>query len=276
MTNPASALVTASTRLLEDLAGGHRPLSSVSGSLADLATHLGVKQVMVAIDDAVYGRQVFSSGRTILGDHGALLTGPPRAFTVPPSTLDDALGRLIVASVAAAFERARTSPPANAAVTPAAPNDPQYGKPPSGNAPPGPTQSGRTSSGDLLARLRAATDRSARYGWGFTLVVLVLDRADDRSTRQIEAHLRASDTLVETGPREYAILLPAAGGDEVPRLLARVGRGGAVSTFCYGLAACPGDGTDPDALLTLAAARLRDAQEMRGTSEVHALEEPVV
>lgn len=280
--NPASALVTASTQLLEDLASGRRPLSSVSGSLADLATDLGVEQVMVAIDDAVYGRQVFSSGRSILGDRGDLLTGPPGAFTDPPSRLDDTLERLIVASVAAAFERARTSPSTNAGATVALANQ---------------TQAAETRAGDLLRRLRAATERSTRYGWGFTLVVLLLDRADDQSTRQIAAHLRGSDTLVEMGPRQYGILLPAAGGDEVPRLLARVGRDGAISTFCYGLAACPGDGTEPDALLALATSRLRDTKEMRAeeastsrpnaddsgteaqtanSSEVHAFEDPLV
>jgi hypothetical protein len=256
--NPASALVTASTELLEDIAGGRGPLSSVSGSLADLAGRLGVQQVMVAIDDTEHGRQVFSSGRMLLGDHGELLTGPPRAVTDPPSPLDDALARLIVASVAAAFERARSAAPGDAAPRPAV-------------APPAPTN-------DLLARLRAATDRSTRYGWGFTLVVLQLDRADDRSSHQIEVHLRAGDTLVEIGPREYGILLPAAGDDEVPRLLARVGRDGAISTFCYGLAVCPGDGSDPDALLALATERLRDAKELRTDEppQIHALEGPLV
>ncbi len=264
MTNPASVLVTASTQLLEDLASGARPLSSVSESLADLATDLGVQQVMVAIDDAVYGRQVFSSGRSILGDHGGLLTGPPGAFTDPPSRLDETLDRLIVASVATAFERARASSPAPAGTSLAPPNGAEPAKP---------------EAGDLIGRLRAATDRSTRYGWGFTLVLLQLDRADDRSTRQLTAHLRASDTLVDIGSGEYGILLPAAGGDEVPRLLARVGHDGAVSTFCYGLAVCPGDGTDPDALLALATSRLRDTLEMRAADEppeIHASEEPSV
>ncbi len=280
MLNPASALVTASTQLLEDLASGRRPLSSVSGSLADLAAQLGVRHVMVAIDDTAHGRQVFISERALLGDHGELLVGPPRAVTDPPRPLDDALARLVVASVGAAFERARSVSPtemATAASTSPAPSRPRQD--------------------DLLTRLRAATDRSARYGWGFTLVMLLLDHADHASTRQIEAHLRASDTLVEIGPREYGILLPAAGGDEVPRLLARVGRDGAVSTFCYGLAACPGDGTDPDGLLALATARLHDAKDLRtsdalgngsggdprtdaagtdGSTEIPALEGPLV
>lgn len=256
MQDAASALVSVSAQLLEGLAGGQRPLSSVSGSLADLATALGVRQVMVAIDDAVEGRQVFCSGRTPLGEQGALLIGPPRACTDPPSPLDNTLGRLIVASVATAFERARSSQP-NVARRP----------------------------DDLATALGAATERAARYGWGFTLVILRLDRADDRAMQQIKAHLRASDTVVEVGPREFGILLPAAAGDEIPRILTRVGRGGAVSTFCYGLAACPGDATEPGALLMLATSRLRDTDQARADEartqetiapEVHASEQPLV
>jgi hypothetical protein len=259
VTNSASALVTASTQLLEEVASGQRPLSSVSRSLADLATELGVKQVMVAIDDAAHGRQVFSSGRTFLGDHGELLIGPPRAVTDPPSALDDALARLIVASVSAAFERARAGAPtelSNALVA---------------QTPPTTTEVATTAApeNDLLARLRAATDGCKRYGWGFTLVMLLLDdHADAGSSQQsahaqIASHLRASDTLVKIGTREYAILFSAAGGDEIPHLLTRVGRDGAVSTFCYGLAACPGDETDPEALLALATARRHDAKDLR-------------
>ena len=102
--------------------------------------------------------------------------------------------------------------------------------------------------------------------------MLRLDRADDRATRQIQAQLRASDTLVELGPREYGILLPAAGGDEVPRILARVGRGGGISTFCYGLAACPGDATESGALVALATARLPSRRQ----PSVHTLDAPKV
>jgi hypothetical protein len=260
VTEPGSALVSASTQLLEEVASGQGALSSVSESLQDLASELGVRQVMVAIDDAAHGRQVFSSGRTLLGDHGELLTGPPRAVTDPPSQLDDTLARLVVATVAAAFERARSGTPA--ALTPSTVGD---------SAAPVPNE---PRENDLLARLRAATDRCTRYGWGFTLVMLALDRADERSAWQIETHLRVSDTLIETGTREYAILFPAAGGDEVPELLARVGRDGAVSTFCYGLAACPGDASDAEELLALATARLHETKEMRDGAGDHG--EPMV
>jgi hypothetical protein len=241
-----AALVAASTELLEGLNAAESPLSVVSASLAGLATTLGVTQVMVAIDDSEYGRQVFCSGRTPLGDSGELLWGPPRVRTDPPRAIDDALGRLIVAAVTTTFERARTSRQLVA------------------------------RPDDLITKLGDATQRCTRYGWGFTLVLIRLDDADDRNPARVEAHLRAGDTLIVLGPRDLAILMPAAPGDEVPTILARVGRSGTVSTFCYGLAACPGDAADAGALLALAAARLRDAEETRVTPEIHALEPPKV
>ncbi|MGO9876263.1 MAG: hypothetical protein ACLPVY_21020 [Acidimicrobiia bacterium] len=241
-----SALVAASTELLEGLNSAESPLSIVSRSLASLAATLGVRQVMVAIDDVEYGRQVFCSGRTPLGDGGDLLCGPARVHTDPPRAIDDALGRLIVAAVTTTFERARTG------------------------------QQPLARPDDLIMGLGAATQRSARYGWGFTLVLVRMDDADVRNRTRVEAHLRAGDSLLELGPRDLAILMPAAPGDEVPTILARVGRSGTVSTFCYGLAACPGDASEPGALLALAAARLRDAESTRVSPEVHALEPPKV
>ena len=154
---------------------------------------------------------MFCSGRTPLGDSGELLWGPPRVRTDPPRAIDDALGRLIVAAVTTTFERARTSRQLVA------------------------------RPDDLITKLGAATQRCTRYGWGFTLVLIRLDDADERNPARVEAHLRSGDTLIVLGPRDLAILMPAAPGDEVPTILARVGRSGTVSTFCYGLAACPGD-----------------------------------
>lgn len=252
-----SALLTASVQVLEGLASGQRPLSTVSASLADLATALDVEQVIVAIDDAELGRQLFSSGRTPLSEIGELFSGPPRARTDPPSRLDNALDRLIVASVSAALERARSSAPAaSGQLTPSGVEDP-------------------AGLAALVNRIGVAADRCTRYGWGFTLVVLRLDESEAGAVRQIESQLRASDTVVDLGEREIGIMLPAAPGDEVPRILARVGRHGAVSTFCYGLAACPGDATDPTELLALATSRLGLAAGSR-TTEIHSLDQGVV
>jgi hypothetical protein len=128
----------------------------------------------------------------------------------------------------------------------------------------------------LLNAIRAAVDRSARYGWGFTLVLIRADDTAGHKPGEVAEHLRVSDTVMELGPRDLAILLPDAADTEVPAILSRVGQGGAVSTFCYGLATCPGDASDADQLLGLAGARLRDATASRGESEVHAIEAPKV
>jgi hypothetical protein len=262
MTTPAestSALLAASTALLERLNASESPLSIVSESLADLASMLGVEQALVAIDDAHYGRQVFSSGRRPLGDGGDLLWGPPRVRTEPPRPMDEALARLIVATVTAAFERARagSTPSAAAATTES-------------------SEAARTSArpDELLALVGIATERSARYGWGFTLVLIRVDDADSDTARRIETHLRASDSMVVLDDRDVALLLPAASDDQVPMILSRIGQGGTVSTFCYGLATCPGDTADPHDLLAFAAARLRDAEATRGEPEVRELEPP--
>jgi len=246
-----AALVATSTELLERLNAAESPLSVVSASLTGLARTLGVDQAMVAIDDAQYGRQVFSSGRRPLGDSGDLLWGPPGVRTDPPHVIDEPLARLIVAAVTTTFASARVN-----ATTPAVrgPGRPE----------------------DLLAPLGVATERSARYGWSFTLVLVRLDEADRDTPERIRAHLRASDTLIELGTRDLGIVLPASAGDQIPGILARVGKGGTVSTFCYGLAACPGDANEPTSLLALASARLRDAASTRLVPEVHALEAPKV
>jgi hypothetical protein len=254
-----SALLAASTALLERLNAAESPLGIVSDSLAELASTLGVDQALVAIDDAQYGRQVFSSGRRPLGDGGDLLWGPPRVRTEPPQEMDDGLARLIVATVTTAFERARAG---TVQRTDALASEAK--------------EASRTATKpeELMALLGVATERSARYGWGFTLVLIRVDDAESDTARRIETQLRASDTLIELAAHDLALLLPAASDEQVPLILARVGQGGAVSTFCYGLATCPGDTADPGDLLALAAARLRDAAATRGAPEVHALEPP--
>jgi hypothetical protein len=243
----SSAVANASIELLERLNAAESPLSIVSSALLSLATTLGVDRAIVAIDDPHYGRQVFCSGRRLLGDDGDLLWGPPRMRTAPPLPIHDTYSRLIIAAVATAFERAQAS-----------------------------QELATTGPDALINAVRASVDRCARYGWGFTLVLIRLDEGDNHTLAEVEAHLRASDTLLELSKRDIAILLPSASDHEVPSILARVGQGGAVSTFCYGLAACPGDSAEASALLALAAARLHDAESTRDDSEIHAIESPKV
>ena len=241
-----TALVAASADLLERLNAAESPLSIVSASLEGLATTLGVERAMVAIDDTKFGRQVFTSGRRTLGDNGDLLWGPPCVRTDPPVPIDATLARLIIAAVTTTFERAQE------------------------------IQNGFTGPDALINAIRAAVDRCARYGWGFTLVLIRADDSEGTAPSGVEAHLRVSDTVMELGPRDLAILLPDAADTQVPSILARIGQGGAVSTFCYGLATCPGDAAEAGELLNLAAARLRDAETTRDEPEIHEIEGPKV
>ena len=78
----SSAVANASIELLERLNASESPLSIVSSALLSLATTLGVDRAIVAIDDPHYGRQVFCSGRRLLGDDGDMLWGTPRMRTV--------------------------------------------------------------------------------------------------------------------------------------------------------------------------------------------------
>jgi hypothetical protein len=173
--------------------------------------------------------------------------------------MDDGLARLIVATVTTAFERARAGTVPRTDALASAQKD---------------ASRTATRPEELMALVGVATERSARYGWGFTLVLIRVDDPESDTARRIETHLRASDTLIELAASDLALLLPAASDEQVPLILGRVGQGGAVSTFCYGLATCPVDTADPADLLALAAARLRDAEATRGTPEIHVLEPP--
>src|SRR5947208_2618527 len=55
----ASRVLDAADRLIGDLADAAAPLRAVSDALARLADGLGVEKVIVAVDDARLGRQVF-------------------------------------------------------------------------------------------------------------------------------------------------------------------------------------------------------------------------
>jgi hypothetical protein len=152
--------------------------------------------------------------------------------------MDDGLARLIVATVTTAFERARAGTVQRTDALASVQKE---------------MSRAATRPEELLALIGVATERSARYGWGFTLVLIRVDDADDDTIRRIETHLRASDTLIALGPRDLALLLPAASDEQVPMIL---------------------DSADPTDLLSLAGARLRDAESTRVAPEVPVLEPP--
>jgi hypothetical protein len=232
----AALVMDATDRLLGDLADAVPALRAVGDALRMLADGLGVEKVIVAVDDARLGRQVFCSGRLPLGDDGVGLCGPPGAWTQPPRPLDDGAALLLVRAVAVGVVRStgrrgvleRQARAEELAV----------------------------DGANLTDAVVAAAARAVRHGWGFTLVLV---RGGPGLTEGLRKRRRAADTLVAVSDHELALLLPETAGDRVPQVLARLAEGGGVPPFSYGLACCPADSTDPAVLCRTAAERLDEA-----------------
>jgi hypothetical protein len=231
MSDGDAQVMQATDRLLGDLADAVPALRAVGDALSVLADGLGVERVIVAVDDAQLGRQVFCSGRAPLGDDGVGLMGPPGAWTQPPTPIDDVAAVLLLRAIAVGVVRSTSRQPVVAPDTKAAPNE-------------------------LGSAVAAAAARATRHGWGFTLV---LARGAEGLADGLRRQLRAADTLLETSDHELALLLPETAGDRVPQVLARLAVDGGAPPFSYGLACCPADGTDPAELCRTASERLDEA-----------------
>jgi hypothetical protein len=233
----ASLVLGATDRLLGDLADAVPALRAVGDALAALADGLGVEKVIVAVDDAALGRQVFCSGRAPLGDDGVGLRGPPGAWTQPPQHLDDDAARLLVRAVGVGLVRSTARVPASSLESTGG--------------------SAVARSNRLADAVTEASARAVRHGWGFTLVLLC---GGPGLAAGLQRRLRAADRLVDVSDGELALLLPETAGDRVPYVLARLAEAGVTAPFSYGLACCPADGTDPGVLCRTAAERLAAAR----------------
>jgi hypothetical protein len=240
----ATVVLAAIDRLVGDLADARPALGAIGDGLQALAEGLGVERVIVAVDDATLGRQVFCSGRVPLGDGGVGLFGPAGAWTEPACTIDAVVAQLLDRAIAVAISRAGAVRSEAAAIDL---------REPAALAPP-------TS---LSATIAAATARALRHGWGFTLVLL---RGGPGLTEALRPRLRAADTLVATSDRELALVLPDTAGDRVPDVLARLAGGGDLPPFSYGLACCPADSRDAVVLARIATERLADAVRVHSLS----------
>jgi hypothetical protein len=235
----ASLVLGAADRLIGDLADAVPALRAVGDALAVLAERLGVEKVIVAVDDAQLGRQVFCSGRVQLGEEGVGLHGPQGAWTQPPVALDPVAASILIRTVGIGVVRAITrATPSRSLAEP------------------------MTETTAVADAVSTATARALRHGWGFTLV-LARDNGDAAGhaglAAGLKARLRAADQLVAGNGNEVALLLPQTAGDRVPFVLARLAAEGDVPPFSYGLACCPADGTDPATLYLTAAERLAAA-----------------
>jgi hypothetical protein len=232
----ATAVLEAIDRLIGELADATPPLRAIGHGLHALADALGVERVIVAVDDATLGRQVFCSARRPLGERGTGLFGPTGTWTEPERAIDADAARLLDRAIGIALARAGAP---RSAVGMERRHAPEL-----------------TPTQGLAGTVATATARALRHGWGFTLVLL---HGGAGLTEALRPRVRAADTLVATSDRELALLLPETAGDLVPTVLARLATGGGVPPFSYGLACCPADSRDASVLARIATERLADA-----------------
>lgn len=242
------------------MADGRSGIDWLYSALDALVDEFGLEDVVLVLDEAPFGRQVFRQGRRTLGDtwsEGVLFRGPD-GIHVPSGILPAETAAAVsdLARVALRLDRFRHE----------ASHDLLTGA------------LNRRAFDEVLA---AAAAQSERYGWSFLLVLVDLDgfkgvndrfghAMGDDCLRTVGAELRrglrSGDIAARVGGDEFALVLAAATTDTVKNLEARlhnaldaalpdIGIG-----FSTGIAAAPVDGTDPHGLFKVADERLYEAK----------------
>lgn len=249
------------TELIAELATNESGLALIYRALDSLVDRFRLNDAVMVIDEPGTDRQVFRAGRKPLGDSAedGLLDAEPGLYTDP--TLDGgALDSALLTSlcvVALRLDLLRYD----------SWHDPLTGL------------FDRRSFDRLL---EMAVARSTRYRWPFTLVVIDLDglkqindsdghAAGDIALRALGERLRRvlrfGDNAARIGGDEFAVILPDTSAEDVPPLLERVGSVPVVDQPCppfsYGMAHCPTESEDADALFKLADERLYAAKGAR-------------
>ena len=113
--------------------------------------------------------------------------------------------------------------------------------------------------------------RVARHGGRFSVVMIDIDglkavndtlghNAGDARLQSLGTALRNStrreDSAYRIGGDEFAVLLPGASPDQVSRVMARVAEAALPTSFSWGTASCPSDGSTAEAVVAAADARL--------------------
>jgi hypothetical protein len=213
--------------LLVALDAGDPPLPALYRALEQLAAATGVRQLVVAVDDPQWGRQLFSSDRRIVPSSLALIC-EASVWTEPSVVIPRDLENRLVASVGTAYRRARQPP-------------------------------GLTTKQNPLLQVDGAVARAVRYGWGFTLVCVgIAGAVPPGGVTGIRQSLRGGDIVVATNDTELVLVLESARDEEVPAILARVAAPASRVPVSFGLVHCPGDGTDTETLIGKARSRLAE------------------
>jgi diguanylate cyclase (GGDEF)-like protein len=258
-TPPAAVCVNAfSDDLAASIATTDSGIALIYKALDALLDQFELDDAAVVLEEPGMGRQVFCAGRRPLrAEDEELLVSPPGLYTQP--ALDDhGFDRSLMLSLCVLALRLDV-------LRYDAWHDPLTGL------------FDRRSFDRLL---QMAIARCNRYGWPFTLVMLDLDhfklvndqqghQAGDAVLRDLGERfrraLRFGDNAGRVGGDEFAMILPNTEPDLVPALLDRVrsaeGVERACPAFSFGVAQCPQEATEFDALVSLADSRLYEAKE---------------
>lgn len=249
-----------SSQLAADLAANEPGLAIIYRALDGLVAQYGLDDAAIVIDEANLGRQVFRAGRRVLDEDDEALLAAPAGLYTEPALPDDNPDRDIITSMCVLALRLDV-------LKYDAWHDPLTGL------------YDRRSFDRLL---EMAVARSVRYGWPFTLVLLDMDKlkvindtdghsAGDLAIRDLGDRMRRSlrygDNAARIGGDEFALILPDTVADTVPTLVERLrntpGLRDAPPEFSYGVAVCPDEADDFDALFNLADERMFAHKEAR-------------
>lgn len=257
----APVMDTLATELLSDLAARGSGLSTVYRALDGLVENYHLDDAVLIVDEPGLGRQIFAAGRRALEADEAteLLQASPGLYTDPEADISEAdLNALLsVCMIALRLDILRFDA----------------------------WHDGLTGLYDRRSferLLEMAVERSKRYGWRFSLVLIDLDdfklvndngghAAGDEALQVLADRfrrvLRNGDNVARIGGDEFALILPDTGVEDVPALLERVAKPSAElpdsPPFSYGVAQCPIEADTVDGLFRLADDRLYQAKGRR-------------
>ncbi len=246
--------------LAASVATSESGIALIYKALDALVHQFELDDAAVVIEEPGLGRQVFRAGRRPLGpEDEELLVSPPGLYT-QPALENHGFDRSLMLSLCVLALRLDV-------LRYDAWHDPLTGL------------YDRRSFDRLLDMTIA---RSNRYGWPFTLVMLDLDhfktvndeqghQAGDAVLRDLGERFRRSmrfgDNAGRIGGDEFAMILPNTEPELVPALLDRIRNADGVErpapAFSFGVAQCPQEATEFDALVRLADTRLYEAKESK-------------